>query len=244
MAANALILGCGHSGTSIFGELFASFPGFRYFSEPLLSDLVGIVGDGPVAAKVPRQAESASPPSGCSVELADVVAVLAGRLVVFWQVRHPLDAVCSLRVGIAQGWAHHPRPLDWRDWQHRPLIERCAHHWAVINGDGFEQASRGVVVNRFEDMIADPLGCGGKAARAVGLEVSDLGDDFASWVERVQDTNNERFVEAETSRRHSRADHSRRVGRWEENLTTAEVESIVPLVSTAAHRFGYELPLP
>lgn len=35
--ANAAVLGCGRSGTSIFGELFAALPGFRYWSEPFLS---------------------------------------------------------------------------------------------------------------------------------------------------------------------------------------------------------------
>jgi len=30
--ANAVVLGCGRSGTSIFGELFAALPGFRYWS--------------------------------------------------------------------------------------------------------------------------------------------------------------------------------------------------------------------
>jgi hypothetical protein len=243
VAANALILGCGRSGTSIFGELFASFPAFRYYSEPLLCDLVGILGRDPVAVKVPRQAEGASPRSGCSVELADVRSVLPGPLVVFWQVRHPLDAICSLRVGIEQDWDHHPRPLDWRDWQDRPLIERCAHHWAVINEDGYQQVRRSVIVNRFEDMIADPHGCGLRAAGAVGVEASQLGEAFGSWVGRVQDQNNDRFVEAETSRRNSRPDHSRRVGRWMENLTPAEVRSVLPIVSTGAERFGYELPV-
>lgn len=100
--------------------------------------------------------------------------------------RHPLDAVCSLRVGICGGCDHHPRPLDWEDWLGRSLVERCAHHWAVINGDG--------------------------------------------------------FVEAETSRRHSRPDHSRRVGRWRENLSADEVDAVWPIVADAAATFGYGRP--
>lgn len=242
MAANGLILGCGRSGTSIFGELFATFPRVRYVSEPYLSDLDGDVDGSSIVLKVPRTPDGTTAPSGCSVELDDVRATVGDPLVVWWQVRHPLDAVCSLRVGIDQGWAHHPRPLDWQDWLERPLLERCAHHWAVINGDGFDLVSDVALVNRFEEMIRDPRACGMGAAASLGVAPHELGDEFDGWVDRVQDTNNERFVEAETSRRHSRPDHSRRVGRWRENLTAAEVDVVWPLVADAAARFGYDRP--
>jgi hypothetical protein len=242
VAANGLILGCGRSGTSIFGELFATFPGVRYVSEPHLSDLDGDVGGSSIVLKVPRTPDGTTAPSGCSVELDDVRATVGDPLVVWWQVRHPLDAVCSLRVGIDQGWAHHPRPLDWQDWLGRPLLERCAHHWAVINGDGFDRVSDVALVNRFEEMIRDPRACGIVAAASLGVAPHELGDEFDGWVDRVQDTNNERFVEAETSRRHSRPDHSRRVGRWRENLTAAEVDVVWPIVADAAARFGYDRP--
>lgn len=39
MNANVAILGCGRSGTSIFGELFEAFPGYRYWSEPHLAEV-------------------------------------------------------------------------------------------------------------------------------------------------------------------------------------------------------------
>lgn len=244
MVANGLILGCGRSGTSIFGELFATFPGVRSLSEPDLSDLSDLlgVGGGPIVVKVPRTPDGTVAPSGCSVELDDVRQVVRDPLVVWWQVRHPLDAVCSLRVGIDAGWDHHPRPLDWEDWLGRPLVERCAHHWAVINGDGFDHVRDVAIVNRFEEMISDPRACGLRAAESLGMAPSELGDEFERWVDRVQDTDNERFVEAETSRRHSRPDHSRRVGRWRENLSAEEVDAVWRIVADAARRFGYERP--
>ena len=57
----------------------------------------------------------------------------------------------------------------------------------------------------------------------------------------MQDTNNARFVEARTSRPYSRPDYSRRVGRWRENLTPAEVRLAAPIVSGAALDLGYAL---
>jgi hypothetical protein len=62
--------------------------------------------------------------------------------------------------------------------------------------------------------------------------------DLDGWADRVQDSNNERFVEAETSRGYSRPDHSRRVGRWR-NLAE-DVDRAWPIVEDAASaQFGY-----
>ena len=44
------------------------------------------------------------------------------------------------------------------------------------------------------------------------------------WIRRVQNANNEHFIEAMTSRSYSRNDHSVRVGRWRQNLSAEEVE--------------------
>lgn len=64
MAYNVVILGCGRSGTSIFGELFDALPAFEYHSEPLLADLRLTAGAGAIAVKVPRSLPSATPPAG------------------------------------------------------------------------------------------------------------------------------------------------------------------------------------
>ncbi|MBM3676087.1 MAG: hypothetical protein FJW88_14325 [Actinobacteria bacterium] len=244
MPANVLVLGCGRSGTSIFGELFEAFDGYRYLSEPRLDDIDRGVHAGPIAVKVPREAPGSTVPSGCSVSVDAVRAVVGDPLVVFWQVRHPLDTVCSLRVGIDDGWAHHPRPADWQDWLQRPLLERCAHHWATINEDGYDHVRAVAVVNRFEDMLSDPQACARRTAELIGVDSRGSEAAIERWSDRVQDTNNAHFIEARTSRRHSRIDHVHRVGRWRENLTETEVESIHTLISPGARTFGYELPHP
>lgn len=239
--ANAAILGCGRSGTSIFGELFAALPGFRYWSEPFLADLPAAspTSGEAWAVKVPRTAPDDDPPIGLSTSLAALEAALPAPRVLFWQVRHPLDAICSLRVGIADDWGHHPRPPDWADWSERPLVERCAHHWATVNGAGYAAVADQVVTNRFEDLIADPRACAERTAALVGVDAS--GPLVDAWVDRVRDTNDERFIEAETSRRRSRPDHTIRVGRWRENLTPEEVRAVIPIVAGAARIQGYDL---
>ncbi|MFN8051948.1 MAG: hypothetical protein U0Q22_10950 [Acidimicrobiales bacterium] len=228
---HALILGCGRSGTSIFGELFATFDNYTYLSEPHVPDIAAVAAAGPTAVKVPREA-----PGDPAVE--DVLP----DPVVFWQVRHPLDAICSLRVGIADDWGHHPRPADWLDWLDRPLLERCAHHWATINTVGYELVRDRAVVNHFEDMIRDPAATAERTAAIMGVDTAACRAGLDAWIDRVQDTNNERFVEAETSRRNSRPDHSRRIERWRENLTAADVASVAPLVAAGAATFRYRIP--
>lgn len=242
MSAHVVILGCGRSGTSIFGELFDALPGYRYLSEPLLSEVHEPDDGRRLAVKVPRAAAADLAPAGDPVVLEELFSTMPTPVVVFWQVRHPLDAICSLRVGIGSGWAHHPRPPDWEAWLDRPLVERCAHHWAVINGAGYGHVAGRAVVNRFEEMIRSPATSAEQALAVVGVDPDEARGPIATWSHRVRDTDDDRFVEALTSRRHSRPDHSRRVGRWHEGLTDQEVASVVPIVAEAAGRFGYELP--
>lgn len=241
---DVLVLGCGRSGTSIFGELFEALPGFAYASEPTLAELRALGEARPpgvaLATKVPRVEPELPAPPGLPLPLDAMVGALRDPLIV-WVVRHPLDAIASLRPGIADGWGHHPRPPDWEAWTGRPLAERCAHHWATINGLGWlEVRDRIAAVVRFEDLIADPEA----VARDVADLVSSDADDpaVATWWQRVRDRDDEHFVEAMTSRRRSVADHEVRVGRWRENLTDAEVAAAVPLVDGPAGVFGYELP--
>ncbi|MEM6630277.1 MAG: hypothetical protein AAF694_11435, partial [Bacteroidota bacterium] len=53
-AHHVLILGCGRSGTSIFGELFDHLSGYTYHSEPPYESLAAFDWTTPQAIKVPR----------------------------------------------------------------------------------------------------------------------------------------------------------------------------------------------
>jgi hypothetical protein len=235
-----LVLGCGRSGTSIFGELFAALPAFEYFEEPVVADIPRRPAH-PIAVKVPRLVEGMVAPRGCALPDDVLAKVPTEPRVVFWQVRHPYDAVCSLRPGIADGWGHHPRPPDWQEWEHRPLVERCAYHWATINTFGYQQVVDVALVNRFEDMIRDPLVTAQRAASAVGIDPSSTRNALVEWADRVRDENDDRFVEARMSRHRSRLDHGRRVGRWRENLSPQDRDQIRPIVADAAANLGYSL---
>lgn len=236
-----MILGCGRSGTSIFGELFETLSLYSYFSEPLFGRYLESDFRRPVAVKVPEEDPQYESTPGLSFPLETLLAEVPSPKRFYWAVRHPLDAICSLRPGISNNWGHHPKPPDWRDWLARPLLERCAHHWNYLNSTGYAAVRQLAAPKRFEDMIRDPRGFAEAICEEVGLDPTEHDAELAAWARRVQDTNNRDFVEAKTSRNYSRPDHSRRVGRWKENLTAEQVAALVPMVRQAAEQFGYQL---
>jgi sulfotransferase family protein len=239
--SHVMILGCGRSGTSIFGELFDGLDGYRYRSEPPFEEVMTADYSNPTAFKVPRESALWPSADGLSFPLPDYLSK-APEAKIFWIVRHPLDAISSLRVGIAKNWGHHPRPPDWQEWLARPLLEQCAHHWAFLNTAGFAQVAHCAIVVRFEDLIADPVRFATEVCRHVGVDPNAVSPHLQRWTTRVQDTNNAHFVEAVTSRSYSRHDHERRVGRWRENLTMADLNSVWPIMLRPAQTFGYPTP--
>ncbi len=234
-----MILGCGRSGTSIFGELFEGLDGYTYFSEPDFDEILDRYGSG-IAVKVPTESKTYICDPGLSISLQELLRV-APDVQIFWIVRHPLDAVCSLRVGISQNWGHHPRPTDWRNWLDKSLIERCAYHWAYINHLGFDSVRDVATLVKFEEMIARPNDFAEFVMEIIGVSIDKASEHLRGWSTRVQNTNNSLFDEAKTSRNYSRPDHSVRVGRWRENLTNAEAKSVSQIVANANRGFEYEL---
>ena len=242
MSKHVCILGCGRSGTSIFGEFFDHLPQYSYYSEPLFSTLETIDYSNPVAIKVPAQDNENDFFDGLSFNLQKFIQIFPDDHLLFWQVRHPLDAISSLRIGIENNWGHHPRPHDWKSRLSQPLLEKCAYHWNFINTKGYEQVKDRVIINTFEEMVYNPLATAKRICELTDISFGQYQSPVMEWVNRIQDENNEKFVEAECSRPYSRKDHSKKVGRWKENLSQADVAGILPLIGQGAENFNYELP--
>lgn len=239
---HVVVLGCGRSGTSIFGELFRHIPDYTYISEPPFADLQGYDYAAPITVKVPRPADGRAVSPGLPFLADELLAAVPEPRRIFWLVRHPLDAICSLRVGIEKNWGHHPRPPDWQSWLSEPLLRRCAHHWLHINTAGYDSIRHLATVIRFEDMIRDPLGVARRTGESAGIDIDACDAQLRGWAKRVQNENNEDFDEAETSKSYSRPDHTTRIDRWRENLSAEEAAGLIPLVSNRAMQFGYVLP--
>ena len=237
------ILGCGRSGTSIFGELFQSLPNFRYYSEPNLKSLPQIDFSSPVAIKVPRPEPDSQTSPGLPFLLSEFLHIFPDTGTIFWQVRHPLDTICSLQIGIKNQWGHHPRPHDYQSWLKRPLIEQCAYHWNYLNTIGFRQIKHLAKINRFESMIQDPLQNALICMNQAGINGKECLPEIRRWASRVQNKNNHKFIEAECSKPYSRNDHTNKVDRWRENLTKKQIAQVLPLIKEGAEEFGYDLSI-
>lgn len=238
---HVVILGCGRSGTSVFGELFAHLPAYEYYSEPLFANLPTYDYSSPVAMKVPKESTGFSPSPGLPFPWETLLAVVPPPRTIYWQIRHPLDTICSLRVGIANDWGHHPKPLDWQDWLDRPLIERCAHHWDYINSVGLTTVRDQVTISRFEDMLLSPRTFAKDVCQRVQIDVFQHATALNDWAQRVQNVNNAQFVEAKTSREYSRPDHTVKIDRWRENLSEEDLARVIPIIQETAKRTGYKL---
>ena len=238
---HVIILGCGRSGTSIFGELFDHLPDYTYWSEPPFADLTTYDYSLPVAVKVPKESPGFFPSPGLSLPWEQLLAIVPEPRTIYWQLRHPLDTICSLRVGIANDWGHHPRPPDWQQWLDRPLVERCAHHWNYINSVGLVTVKDHVILSRFEDMLANPRAFAERVGHQTRIDTVRNTPALDAWAQRVQNTNNARFVEAETSREYSRADHRVKVDRWKENLSEEDLGRVMPIIKETAEEVGYAL---
>lgn len=238
-----LILGCGRSGTSIFGELFEGLPGFRYYFEPSMEAVADIdFATGPVAVKVPKAPHGSPMTPGLPFVLGELLAKVPAPRAIFWQVRHPLDAICSLRPGIEANWSHNPKPPGWESMLGRLWVERCARHWAFINGPGFDAVSGMATVFRYEDMIADPRQTALRACALAGVDAAGAEDAVKRWSGLVSNDKSPGSYEAKHQSLWSRADHAVRSGRWRENLSEEELQCALPFITAAAARFGYELP--
>ena len=188
--ANAAVLGCGRSGTSIFGELFAALPGFRYWSEPFLADLPtgGPPDHESWAVKVPRTAAGRST-SGLSTSLAALDPPFARC-----SSGSPASARCHLFAARSASPTGEPPPSAtglgrWRGGFRRASAPTA---WATINGQLRPRRQPGSQSLRGPDRRSELCGPHGRTRerRRLRTRTSPPG------VDRVQDTSNDRFIEA------------------------------------------------
>jgi len=243
VVSHVVILGCGRSGTSIFGELFETLGAHQYFFEPNLEQVRQIdFSAGPVAMKVPKAFPGTPMTPGLPFLLEEFLSLIPEPRTFFWQARNPLDAVCSLRPGIEANWSHNPKPPDWEQWLARPLVERCARHWSYINVNGYRAVKQFAAINRYEDLVLDPINAAKKACSLTGCDVPPYQPAIEAWAATVGNRKDVSVYEAKRQVVWSRQDHSVRVERWRENLSPEEVAAVCEIVKEAASELGYPVP--
>jgi hypothetical protein len=240
---HVVILGSGRSGTSILGELFEALDAYDYRFEPPMVELRSIdYGAGPVAIKVPKDDRTRSSrfSPGLPFDLRELFDTVPEPRALMWIVRHPLDAVCSLRPGIAADWAHNPRPPDFERWLDRPLVERCARHWAYVNGAGHDTVRHLAEVVRYEDLVFAPVPTAMRVLAHAGVSRGAAADAVGRWAATV---GNDKGAGAHEARRQGwlSGANRRRVGRWQSELDRSDVDRIRPVLASVPTKFGYEV---
>ena len=256
------VVGCARSGTSIFGEALAAHPDIAYLFElsPMWKRVVEEGDDhrldaSDVTADIAREsyerlAEEASKSDGTVLVEKNPKHVLRlpflNALFPWARFVHILrdgrDVVSSLMFrNRGERWGHLEIP-GWRQLLARHPDEnhvRCAHQWRVAvetaRGDGAQLGDRYLEV-RYEDLVADPPSVVARTLDLVGLAVTGECQEFFS---RIQDATAGSY-HARKQVRHYVENHSRRIGRFEENLTAAQRSDVEGICGKLLAELGYD----
>ncbi len=253
----ALIIGCPRSGTSIVGEFVAAHEAVVYAFEAhgVWERVPGQKGGShrmtaehatePIVTLF-RQAFAgilqARPDKKIFVEKCPrnslripLVREIFPEVKLIHVVRDGRDVTCSLQPGIEKGWRH-ARPPNWRELAEEPLVIRCAKAWRDIVTIALDDLV-GVphLQLKYEDLLESPLDKGREIRDYLGLSPSQSMDAFAS---KIQNPTRDSY-HAKLQSNWYRDDHRTRIGRWKENLTSEEQETVHEILEPTLKRLGY-----
>lgn len=255
----AFIIGCARSGTSILGELIAAHPEVRYIFEaheiweqagPGENDSHRLTAEHAtpeVRKRIRAWFQAQQGTASLIVEKCprNVLRVPFLREVfpeakILHIVRDGRDVACSLLPGIGgEGW-HHLKPPSWRQlFSEHQGIMRCALAWKQIMEIALDDLT-GVphLQVQFEHLVAQPE----EVAREVlqHLRLTDVPEVYR-FCEKIQNQTAHSY-HAQHQTMWYRNDHSRRVGRWRENLDEERQNVVQALLESTLVRLGYLRP--
>lgn len=256
------LVGCARSGTSIFGEALAEHPRVAYFFElsPLWNRLVADrddhrLGEGDAEPTLAVQVYEAlageakrlsgdiflekNPKHVLRIGFLDAMFPWARFLHI---IRDGRDTVASLMFrNRGERWGHLEIP-GWRDLLRRYPEKnhvRCAHQWReavrLARGDAAALGDDRYFEIRYEDLIREPARTIGTTLEFLGLPPDRAVDAF---LEKIQDATLGSY-HARKQVRHYVENHSRRVGRYQENLSPEELAEVEEVCGDLLGELGY-----
>lgn len=256
------LVGCARSGTSIFGEALAVHPRIAYLFEAssIWNELVPKRGDH----RLERTDASHDVRDAILGALLEAARGLKGDVLLEKNPKHVLripfldelfplsrflhiirdgrDVVPSLmfRNRGAQ-WGHLEVP-GWHELLARyPLANhiRAAHQWRIAvemaRADARSLGPGRYLEVRYEDLVRAP-------AEVIGRTLSFLGlpgaSDVEAFLPRIQDATRGSY-HARKQVRHYIENHSRRIGRFEENLSPGQLDEVIAACRPLLEELGY-----
>ena len=153
------------------------------------------------------------------------------------------DAVASLMFrNRGERWGHLEVP-GWRELLKRYPQEnhiRCAHQWRYAVATAREDAKllpagRYLEV-RYEDLVHDAPATMARVREFLGLGPDPHITEFLSKIQDVTDGS----YHAKRQVRHYVHNHTRRIGRYRENLTARQLEDVVGVCGSLLADLGYD----
>lgn len=257
----AFLMGCARSGTSILGEALAEHPRIAYLFEAsaIWNDLVPDRPDHRLTAadaspEVARAiyralADAAGAPRDVLLEKNPKHVIRIPFLDALFPhakfvhiIRDGRDTAASLMFrNRGPRWGHLEIP-GWRDllaaYPEKNHI-RCAHQWreavSIARADARSLDPGRYREVRYEDLIADPRGTIARLIEFLELEPDPAVEAF---LEKIQDETQGSY-HARRQVRHYVDDHSRRVGRYRENLTSEQIAEVEAVCGDLLVELGY-----
>lgn len=247
------IVGCARSGTSILGELCEAHPRVMYVYEEHIwrrlaeTDHHAVTVDDitdknrlklkkwmrmykrknkAVVEKNPRHV----------VRIPFMKSVFPEAKIIHI-VRDGRDVSCSLKSGLCgKTWAH-VKPPRWREIERDyEGVIRCAHAYHDIMQypmRDLEEVEHLQV--KFEDYVADSRGIAKEVMNYIGLPMHDK---VLQLADKVQDEMEGSYV-AKNQMRWYKKDHTKRIGRWKENMTEDEQIEVNRILRPVLDYYGY-----
>lgn len=254
----ALLFGCARSGTSILGELIASHPDVAYlFEASHLWEAAATNADG--SHRLTAAHATDRPRIQLRREFHTLLDARNGGLLVEKCPRNALrvpflrevfpeakmihiirdgrDVACSLMPGIGgEKWSH-LKPPGWRDIARQYQgVTRCAMAWRAVLEVAMEDlADVPHLQVRYEDLVREPVMTAKKILNFLAL---DEDPNVVAFASQIQDRTTDSYL-AKGQDRWCRDDHSRRVGRWRENISPDEQAEVLRLIGPTLERLGY-----
>jgi hypothetical protein len=253
----ALVFGCARSGTSILGELIAAHPEVKYiFEAHQIWEIAGTGENGshrltarqataPVEEQIRQWFRQQAGTTRLVVEKnpRNVLRVPFIRAIfpeakLIHVIRDGRDVACSMVPGCGGTEWQHLKPPSWQEFMRRaegPV--RCAMAWREIMEIALaDLADAPHLPVRYEDMLRQPRKTADEVMNFLSLDMAPVVADFC---DRIQNRTAASY-QAQHQTQWSRNDHSERIGRWRENLSSDQQRLINKLLAGMLGRLGYE----
>ena len=246
----AFITGCPRSGTSILGQVVGAHPDVEYLYETLRwkapppgSHRLTAAHVVPMlAARLRHELEQERRGRRVIVEKNPRHSIQVPFLRAIWPgckiihiIRDGRDVACSLMPGIGNDDWNHLVPPNWQALRAKyEGLERCAHFWRDVMAIALADLKRKPHCEiRYETLLDCPRATIEHVLKYLSLPWTD---EMTTACEQITDR-----MDADTPglTPWCRNDHTRRIGRWRENMTEADQERVMPILAPMLRELGY-----